>query len=307
MRVLLTGASGFVGGAILHTLLEAGHDVVAAARRAESRPTQAGLTWREADFTKDKKPEDWLPLLKGVDAVVNAVGIIRETRELKFQALHASAPRALFEAARQRGTPRIVQISAHGVKEESPHKYYTSKFQADAYLLAECPERSVILRPSLVFGREGEATQQFLQLASLPVVPIVGTGRYEFRPIHVSDLAALVRRAVEAQEAKHGVFPTGGKEVLSLREVFLAMRAWKKGATSVDDPMFSSGPTMNMPLMMMKMAAWGGDLSGMGPMDSDMLGMLTTSEAPDITRLIEAFRFTPRGLREYICANPLAE
>ena len=305
MKVLLTGASGFVGGAILHTLLNRGDEVVGAARNAASRETRPGLSWREADFMQDTSAENWKPLLEDIDAVINAAGIIRETSKVKFQQMHADAPKALFGAAQQQGISKVVQISAFGVKPDSPYEYNTSKFQADAFLQEHCAETSLILRPSLIFGREGEATKQFLGLVKLPVVPIVGDGSYEFRPVHVNDLAELVGRALHDEPQPTGIIAVGGAEVLTLRELFLALRAWHKGATSVDDPLFFDGPTMNMPIWMMKVAAAGGDATGLGPLSSDMLGMLTESQAPDITRMTETFGPPPVGLRQFICDNPL--
>ena len=305
MKVLLTGASGFVGGAILHTLLAQGDEVVGAARNAVSRETRPGLSWREADFMQDTSAENWKPLLEDIDAVVNAAGIIRETSKVKFQQMHADAPKALFDAARQQGISRVVQISAFGVKPDSPYEYNTSKYQADTFLQEHCDETSLIFRPSLIFGREGEATKQFLGLVKLPVVPIVGDGSYEFRPVHVNDLAELVARALHDVPQPTGIIPVGGAEALTLRELFLALRAWHKGATKVEDPLFHDGPTMNMPIWMMKVAAAGGDATGLGPLSSDMLGMLTESKAPDITRMTETFGPPPVGLRQFICDNPL--
>lgn len=73
----------------------------------------------------------------------------------------------------------------------------------------------------------------------------------------------------------------------------------------MDDELFRDGPTINMPIWMMKVAAVGGDATGLGPLSSDMLGMLTESHAPDTRAMTETFGVTPVGLRQFICDNPL--
>ncbi len=303
MRVLLTGATGFVGGAILSQLLADGHEVIAAVRRAKDRKPRAGVQFVDADFTRDLIASAWSSRVAGTQAVVNAVGIIRETAELKFQALHADAPLALFQAAREAGVERVVQISAYGVSDQSEFEYFTSKAQADRYLLDALAERALILRPSLVYGEKGEATRLFQRLAQLPVIPLPAGGAFRFRPILVEDLASLVGQALSRQALPSGVFALGGDDDLSLREILVAIRAWSQGAPQ-DSDQWLTAPTVSVPLALMKPAAWAGDLTGLGPLDSDMLGMLTRNEAPDIAALVKTFGGAPRGLVSFLKEHP---
>src|SRR5688500_3032976 len=101
MRILLTGATGFIGQHLLRSLLAEGHEVVCTARRPG--PATPGVSWMEADFTKDSDKSAWLARLSGIDAVINAVGIFRESGAQTFAALHTDTPRALFGACREAG------------------------------------------------------------------------------------------------------------------------------------------------------------------------------------------------------------
>jgi uncharacterized protein YbjT (DUF2867 family) len=76
MKILLTGASGLIGSALLPRLLADGHQLTAVCRRAGA--PAAGVTWQQVDMTQRLQPADWLPLLSGVDLVINAAGILRE-------------------------------------------------------------------------------------------------------------------------------------------------------------------------------------------------------------------------------------
>ena len=89
--------------------------------------------------------------LRGVDVVVNAVGILRERRTASFAAIHEQGPAALFEACIRAGVPKVVQISALGAEPDAPTGYFRSKAAGDT-LLSKLPLEWVIVQPSLVFG-----------------------------------------------------------------------------------------------------------------------------------------------------------
>ena len=162
MKILVCGASGFIGRAVCARLAAQGHEVLRGVRLAEGKGDVA------IDFSRDLQPSTWRARLQGVDAVVNAVGIIREHGAASFGALHARAPAALFVACAEVGVRRVVQISALGA-DGGDTPYFASKRTADAALMA-LPLEWIILRPSLVFGAQGDSAQMFCQAASMPVM-----------------------------------------------------------------------------------------------------------------------------------------
>lgn len=92
MNILLTGASGFVGQNLLSALVSEGHKVVACVR--DTKKWQARfpeIKCLECDFSKDHNPDVWVPRLKGIDLVINAVGIIVETRSQSFENIHTKS------------------------------------------------------------------------------------------------------------------------------------------------------------------------------------------------------------------------
>jgi uncharacterized protein YbjT (DUF2867 family) len=294
MRVLLTGATGFVGGAILRALLDQNHQVIALCRHAASRPARAGVQYREFDFMRPVEPARVVELVEDVDVLINAVGIIREARGLSFARVHVETPLALFAAAQTVQLKRIVQVSAAGTSEESPFAYFRSKAKADDYLLSKCAVPSLVLRPSLIYGEEGEATQLFQRLSALPVVPLPAGGEFSFRPILVQDVAQLVLQGVQATPMPRGVVEVGGADELTLKALLLALRAARSPATS------SKARTFSIPQALMRPAAWLGDWTGAGPLTTEMLEMLVTSRAPDLTTMHRLFSFRPRGLLSHL-------
>src|SRR5688572_26880453 len=96
MRVMVVGASGFIGRRVTGALLAAGHEVIAAVRRVdETRRIFPGITVIGCDLSVDTTPDAWLPRIKGCDAIVNVAGVLQDKAAKR---IHVDAPKALYEA-----------------------------------------------------------------------------------------------------------------------------------------------------------------------------------------------------------------
>lgn len=192
MNILLTGATGFIGNAILRALLQQGHQVKACCRHPESLPIdKPALTVLPIDFRQACNPQCWLPHLSGIDAIVNCVGIIAESSDGSFAQLHNRAPIALFQAGAETGVKKIVQISALGADQNAETAYHLSKKAADD-ALRRLPLDWFVLQPSIVYGGRAQSSGLFHALAALPVHLLPDGGRQLLQPIHIDDVAAAV-------------------------------------------------------------------------------------------------------------------
>jgi len=183
MKVLLLGASGFIGQRVAAALEAAGHVVLRAGRGGPVRVDLADVA------------TDWPRLLRGVDVVVNAAGVFREQGGAAFTEVHALGPARLFDACVAAGVARVVQLSALGAAggddAAAAPAFLHTKHLADRHLLS-LPLAATVLRPSLVFGPEGASTRWFLALAALPLVPLPGGGAQRIQPVHVDDVVAAI-------------------------------------------------------------------------------------------------------------------
>lgn len=200
MNILLTGANGFIGRNVSALLAQAGHRIVAASR-------QTGI-----DFTRMSDPADWMPRLRGIDAVINSVGIIGETSQQRFMPLHRDAPIALFQACSEAGIRRVIQISALGADDTAFSAYHLSKRAADDALRALDIDWFV-LRPSLIYGRGGASAGFFLRLARLPFLPVIGDGAQTLQPVHIADVAATALRCLECTASRRTLDIVGNDSV----------------------------------------------------------------------------------------------
>ncbi|MGW8390085.1 SDR family oxidoreductase [Pseudoduganella sp. HUAS MS19] len=263
MKILVCGASGFIGSAVCSALAAAGHEVLRGVRAAVL-PGDVAI-----DYNVDVQPSAWIVRVRGLDAVVNAVGIISEREGESFEALHSAAPRALFAACAAAGVRRVVQISALGAG-QGRTAYFASKRAADEALMAS-PLDWIILRPSLVFGQDGESAAMFCKMASMPVIASPALGEARFQPVHVDDLARAVVAAVDAATpARRAVDLAGGNSV-----TFDGMLRAYRCAIGLPP-----APTLRIPAPVMAcVARLGGRLPGL-PLTPDNWRMLQAGSAP---------------------------
>ena len=225
MNILLCGASGFVGRNIRAALESKGHTVIGASSRVNTHNQIA------VDYSADTAADVWLPRLAGIDAVINAVGVLRNTRRRPIDAVHALTPMALFDACAAAKVRRVIQISALGIGKsdaDNPTRYASTKRAADAHLLAlhaAGKVKATVLRPSIVFGKGGASSQLFAMLSKMPLLvlpkPVLTA---QVQPIAVQDLARGVAVLVDQWDADP-MLECVGETALSLAAFIASLRA----------------------------------------------------------------------------------
>lgn len=291
--VLVIGGAGFIGGYLVAALRRHGWRVLRAVR-PKGRPLADDE--RACDLRKMLRAEDWMPLLDGVDVVVNAAGILREERGQTFEAVHVAAPLALAHACVARGVGRFVQVSALGLPEDGP--FIASKHRFDEQLRA-LPLSSVVLRPSVVYSVTGSygGTSLLRALAGFPGMQwLPGDGRWQVQPLAAEDLAELVARAVAG--AMTGTYEVGGPVPLSLRDYQHQWRRWLR---------VPGERVVAVPEACVSLAVWVMERLGRGPVGGTMWRMLRRGNATRVDatdRLHADFALRPRSLPEALRQAP---
>ncbi len=268
--VLVCGATGSVGRAVVNALIARGHRVVRGGRSAVDGPNTLHV-----DFSQPVPPDVWAARLAAarVDAVVNCVGILMPSPGQSFERVHAQGPIELFEGAARAGLRSVVQVSALGVRHDAVTQgtpYLRSKGQADD-ALAALPVGWAVLRPSLIYGPHSQSAALFATLASLPVVSLPGRGAQRVQPIHVYEVAEAVVRALESAVPLNRVLELGGPQTLSYRDMLAAYR-----------DALGLGPALWLPLPMplMRATAWLAEALPQRVFCRDTIGMLERGSVP---------------------------
>lgn len=291
MRILLTGASGFIGQHLLRALLAEGHQVVCAVRKP-GNASDPRVTYVHADFANDTDKSAWLARLSGIDAVINAVGIFKESGAQTFERLHTDTPRALFAACAEAGHVRaIIQLSALGADEGAQTRYHLSKKAADD-VLASLPVPACIVQPSLVYGPRGASARVFKALASMPFTLRFGSAPQLVQPIHVDDLVAAIA-ALLRQPLAPGArrVPLVGPTALPFTDYLGALRsAMGMGRLRV----------LALPDWLARLLASLGRVLPGGLLDPDALSMLDRGNTADVAATTALLGHPPRGIDRFV-------
>jgi len=229
MKVLVTGASGFLGSHLIDGLLAAGHSVRGLSR---NMPTGGrlhggveyvdGVDVGDASTLTPKMFED-------VDSVVHLVGIIQEAgKKQTFQRIHVEGTRNVVETAKAGGFDgRVIYMSAIGTEKDAPAEYSRTKYAAEQIVVGSALPYT-IFRPSLVMGKDGEFVAQMADLikygglpfkAPVPVIPVPGSGLNKFQPIYVDDLVSCVVKSLTDESTGGQTYEVGGATQVSFNEL----------------------------------------------------------------------------------------
>ncbi|NJC35186.1 NADH dehydrogenase [Sphingomonas jejuensis] len=221
--VTLFGGGGFVGRYVAQALIKRGARVRVAQRNPKAayflRP-QGGLGQTQFVAADVRRPDSIARAVSGADAVVNLVG----TFGANIEAVQADGPGLIARAAAAAGVQSMVHVSAIGADEGSDITYFRTKGAGEAAARAALPG-TVILRPSMIFGREDQFTNRFAGLIrALPVVPVI-RGNARFQPVYVADVAAAVAAALADGGHDGRTYELGGPEVMSMLQFNQAIAA----------------------------------------------------------------------------------
>jgi len=216
------GASGFIGRHLIRSLTEKDFRIIAATRspylygylKPLGNPGQIDL--EKVNLFEE---ENLRTLIKNSDVVINLVGILYENKKQKFEDIHVKFPALLTKLCNEQNIKKLVHISALGINETANSQYMQSKLKGEKNILNNF-NRSVILRPSIIFGPEDKFFNQFASLAEFfPALPLIGGGLTYFQPIYVGDIAKSIVAVLEKEEINNNIYELGGPQTFTFKEL----------------------------------------------------------------------------------------
>lgn len=293
LRVLVTGATGFVGRHVVARLKEDGLAVRVLVRpdRARPGPEAEGLEIAEGNVLDAASVA---AAARGCRAAVHLVGIIRERPWQTFEAVHATGTAHVVAACLAAGVPRLIYLSALGVGRGTDTAYFRTKEAAEGHVRDSGLDWT-ILRPAVIHGPRGEFMIQMARMVARPgPVPVVGRGLQVLQPVWVEDVARLVSAALRQEAAIGRTFDVAGPDVLTLRDFYRTLARVLLGREK---------RLVGVPRAIVRTGAWlAAHLVADPPVTPDQLRMLEASRPCDIRPMVEAFGLEPARFEATLAA-----
>jgi NADH dehydrogenase len=234
VKVLVTGGTGFIGTALVKTLVRNGNQVVVFSRGFKD--PQSSVRWVQGSVLDLGQLQG---ALAGCDAAIHLVGIISEIGDQTFERMHVEATRNVVEALHRAGVRRLVHMSALGARPDAPARYHRSKAAAEALVRSSGLDWT-IFRPSLVYGPGDAFVNLFDRISRWsPIVPVMGPGTNLLQPVAVEIVAEAFATALKSTSSIGQTIDLCGPERLSFRAVLrriLAARSRSRWVVSVPWP-----------------------------------------------------------------------
>jgi NADH dehydrogenase len=220
MRIVLLGATGFVGQHLLAELSERGHECIVLCRNVGRCGNLRLIPGVELVQARTSTVETLTAAFSGADAVINLIGILNERGRngLGFKAAHVRIVENLIEACRDSGIKRVIQVSALNAGKGESH-YLASKGKAEELLKQASDLDTTIVQPSVIFGRGDSFFNRFAMiLAWTPILPLACPDS-RLQPVWVGDIVRAIAEILERPETRSRTFQFAGPRVYTLKEL----------------------------------------------------------------------------------------
>ncbi len=236
MKVLVTGASGFLGSHVADQLIREGHHVRALVRRSSKRDFLETLKGIEFAYGGVEDAEKVADAVKGVDAIIHSAGLVKARSPEEFRATNVTGTKNLLDAAEAHAPDlqRFVFVSsltAAGpspdgkpvgrTKDPAPVTHYgRSKLEAERVVLAKKERVPVtILRPAAIYGPRDNEIFAVFQSVHRGVLPTIGDGTNTLSMVYAADCADACVKAVFADVPSGSLYYVDDGEVYLLRQM----------------------------------------------------------------------------------------
>jgi len=165
---------------------------------------------------------------EGMDAVVNLVGILHQSRRQTFEKVHVELPARVGRACRAAGVARLLQMSALGASAGGPSEYLKSRGRGEAAVREAAVDIPLtIFQPSIVIGAADDFLNMFAKLVQLfPVIPLAGA-KTRFQPVWVEDVARAMVASLADPRTFGKTYELGGPKVYTLEQLVTLVIALK--------------------------------------------------------------------------------
>ena len=191
------GGSGFIASEIVYKLSKSFKEIRLLTRNTQACNHLKVIKNIQIHLYEPSNVSSYSMHVNESDIVINTVGILNESRKQSFEDIHFDFVRKIINKSKESSVKKFIQLSALNADESGLSKYLQSKGKADKYIssMSSTSFKTVIFRPSIVFGEKDSFFNRFKNLLKLlPVFPLACPNSM-FSPIYVKDLTGFIKEA----------------------------------------------------------------------------------------------------------------
>lgn len=225
-KVLVLGAYGFIGSAVVTGLINAGFDVDGLGRnKRTARLVLPQLVWHFADLADMQSADDWTELTEQYSHIVNCAGALQDNGSDRLEQVHYTAIKALTDACAGSDT-ELIQISAVGAVLGADTPFMATKAKGDEYIRNSQTDY-VIFHPGLVLAKTAYGGSALMRmLAAFPWIQPIALAKSPVQTVALDDVCDAVVMAVQGDVPLRADYDLVEDEVHTLADVIRAMRHW---------------------------------------------------------------------------------
>ena len=217
------GCSGFLGSYLVRPLTLKGWRIIAVTR-SPYKNNRLKMYGPVGDVDLEKlsnlfDEEEIRKFLKASDVVINCVGILNESKQNSFEAIHTRFPAMLSKLCAEYDKS-LIHISSLGIEASSAtSRYAKSKLEGEKIILETLKNKSIILRSGLMVGTSDKFFNTLSSLCQIsPFLPLIGQGLNYIQPIVVTDAAKAIVEVLEKEEINN-IYELGGPNTFTFKEL----------------------------------------------------------------------------------------
>ena len=211
-RIVVAGASGFVGKNLRSFLHENKLNVLAISRKNFRKyPSEVKIISTNLSDPKLQSK------LKNYDALINLIGIGRQTPKSTFEEINLNLTKDVIKTCKNTGIKKIIFISGLGVSRSNKSDYFVSKYKAEREIINSGLDYT-IFRASYIIGKTDYLTKALSKQMKKGVIIIPGSGKYRLQPISVSDVAKIILEAINEKKFSKKILDLVGPQKMSFED-----------------------------------------------------------------------------------------
>lgn len=209
LKIIITGANGFVATNIRKYLSEKNIDIISISRNDFRK-----FKNEEKIISKNYEEKIILPMIKNSHALIHLIGIGNQSVETDFNTINTDITRHVINLSKKAKIKKIIYTSGLGVSSNSSLGYFISKYNAEK-LIIDSGLDYTIFRPSYIVGKNDLLTKYLKKQIKNKIIEIPGSGTYSIQPIYINDVVQIIFKSIIEPKFKNKIIDLVGPDHIS--------------------------------------------------------------------------------------------